>query len=202
MMTDQELALEGARAIINTGVEGGYGSVSCSTAGDYPSIGVSQWEGLDGRGDALLSAIEGGEKFVGRSYSDIRDCGDLDELSEVLNSPAGQEVQQQILASDILEMYIPVLQEIENLDDSRCFLYAIVWCPTSHIVVRNFLRRRQDSNDIRNLEVVRDLFRDQYYIAADVGEEYAAGYANRADNTFDYVSSLDLSAYGVPAYGA
>ena len=44
-MTKEELARAIAKGIIETGIEGDYGSVSCSTAGDYPSIGVSQWEG-------------------------------------------------------------------------------------------------------------------------------------------------------------
>ena len=54
-MTDEQLAYEIAKGIGMTGVEGGYESVSCSTAGDYPSMGISQWEGLGGRGDTLLS---------------------------------------------------------------------------------------------------------------------------------------------------
>ena len=35
-MTQSELAHEIALGLINTGIEGGYESVSCSTAGDYP----------------------------------------------------------------------------------------------------------------------------------------------------------------------
>lgn len=45
-MTNEQLAYEIARGIGQTGVEGHYGSVSCSTAGDYPSMGISQWEGI------------------------------------------------------------------------------------------------------------------------------------------------------------
>ena len=37
------LAKEIADGIIVTGVEGSFDSVSCSTAGNYPSMGVSQW---------------------------------------------------------------------------------------------------------------------------------------------------------------
>ena len=37
-MTTEELAREVAKGLVNTGVEGGFESVSCSTAGDYPSI--------------------------------------------------------------------------------------------------------------------------------------------------------------------
>jgi len=197
-MTDQELATEGAKAIINAGVEGGFGSISCSTAGNYPSMSVSQWEGS--RGDQLLSMINGGNKFSGRTYSDIQNNGELDELSALLDSSQGQAAALALLSQDCLESYVPILKQVENLDDSRCFIYALCWCPTSQYVVKAFLRNRQDNNDIRNIETVRQLFRDQYYIAASVGSEYADGYANRANITFDYITSLDLSKYGIPAY--
>lgn len=187
-MTNEELGREIALGIINTGVEGGYDSVSCSTAGDYPSMGVSQWEGLDGgRGDTLLSYIDGGQQFVGRSYSDIFDNGELDALTELLGSEQGQAAQVQILAQDCTEMYVPELQKIETLDDTFCTIFAGIWCPTSHIVVRKFLINRQDKYDLRNIEILRDIFRDQYYIAADVGEQYAQGYANRSENTYQYI---------------
>jgi hypothetical protein len=189
-MTNEELAKEIALGIINTGVEGGYDNVCCSTAGDYPCMGVSSWEGINGRGDALLSCIDGGQKFIGRTYSDIRDNGERQELKSLLNSEQGQLAQQAILTQDCLDLYVPVLNEVENLDDSKCFIYAGIWCPTSHYVVKNFLRKRQDNHDIRNIEELKDIFRDQYYIAADVGDQYAEGYANRAVNTYDYVSNL------------
>ena len=189
-MTNEELAKEIALGIINTGVEGGYDNVCSSTAGDYPCMGVSSWEGLNGRGDALLGYIDGGQKFMGRTYSDIRDSGEKQELRDLLNSEQGKQAQLQILTQDCLELYVPFLNEVENLDDTKCFIYAGIWCPTSHYVVRNFLKRRQDNYDIRNLETIKDIFRDQYYIAADVGQQYAEGYANRAVNTYDYVSNL------------
>ena len=189
-MTDEELAKAIAMGIISTGVEGGYDNVCSSSAGDYPCMGVSSWEGIDGRGDNLLSCINGGQKFIGRSYSDIRDNGEKQELRDVLNSEQGQAAQQQILAQDCLELYVPVLKQVENLDDTKCFIYAGIWCPTSQSVVRNFLRKRQDNYNIRSLETLRDIFQDQYYIAADVGEQYAEGYANRANNTFEYISEL------------
>ena len=192
-MTNEQLAKEIALGIIYTGVEGGYDNVCCSTAGDYPCMGISSWEGIGGRGDSLLSYIDGGDKFIGRSYSDIEDSGEKEELENLLNSSQGQTAQLMILEQDCLEMYVPFLKEVEELDDTRCFIYAGIWCPTSHVVVKNFLRRRvQRGYNVRNLETVRDLFRDQYYIAADVGERYALGYANRANSTFNYVSALKL----------
>lgn len=189
-MTDEQLAYEIAKGIGQTGVEGSYGSVSCSTAGDYPSMGISQWEGLGGRGDTLLSAIDGGSRFVGRTYSDIEASGELDALSALLDSPQGQEAQNRILAEDCLALYVPVVKEA--LTNAACIIYAGMWCPTSHNVVRRFLLNRIDRYDLNNLEVLRDVFRDQYYIAADVGEQYAEGYANRANITYEYVASLNL----------
>ena len=200
-MTNEQLAYEIARGIGQTGVEGSYNSVTRSTAGDYPSIGISQWEGLGGRGDRLLSYIDGGHYFASRSYSDIKYSGDLPALKQLLESPQGQEAQNQILAADCLEMYVPALKQVPTLNDSRCFIYAGIWCPTSHIVVRRFLQNRYDRYDIRSLATMRAIFQDQYYIAAAVGERYAAGYANRAENTYQYVAGRDLSEYGVPEYG-
>lgn len=201
-MTDEQLAYEIARGIGQTGVEGNYGSVSCSTAGDYPSIGISQWEGIGGRGDLLLSYINGGDYFAGRTYSGIRRSGELNALSELLESPQGQEAQNIILAQDCLEKYVPTLKQVPTLDDSRCFIYAGIWCPTSHIVVWKFLTRRCDQYNLRSLSTLRELFRNQYYIAAAVGNAYAAGYANRAENTYQYAAGRDLSEYGVQPYGS
>jgi len=189
-MTNEELALEIAKGLVQTGVEGAYNCVTCSTAGDYPSMGCSQWEGIDGgRGDILLGYIDRGSQFAGRTYSDIEASGELDSLAELLDSEQGQSAQDQILSNDCLEKYVPLLTDI--LTDTKCIIYAGIWCPTSHYVVSRFLQRRADRGyDINNLETLRDLFRDEYYISADVGEQYAEGYANRANNTYDYVSNL------------
>ena len=82
-MTRQEIALEIAKGLIETGIEGGFDAISCSTGGDYPSLGCSQWEG--DRADDLLDRIPGGEKFVDRSYSDIATAGELEELADSIN---------------------------------------------------------------------------------------------------------------------
>lgn len=65
-MTREELAKSIADGIIAAGIEGDFDSVSCSTAGDYPPIGVSQWEG--DRAEDLLSRIPSGDDYSGRSY--------------------------------------------------------------------------------------------------------------------------------------
>lgn len=199
-MTDEQLAYEIARGIGQTGVEGSYGSVSCSTAGDYPSMGFSQWEGINGRGDYLLSCIDCGQKFIGRSYSDIEGAGELEELSGLLESEQGQEAQNQILTQDCLETYLPALLDA-GLTDARCIIYSGIWCPTSHRVVNVFVGNRLKRGfDINDLKTLYELFFDQYWKAADVSEMYREGYQNRAVTIYNYVSTLDLSQYGISPY--
>lgn len=180
-----DLSYEIAKGICETGVEGSYASVTCSTAGDYPSVGVSQWEGS--RCDNLLTYIDGGSYYSGRSYSDIESAGELESLSALLDSPQGQEAQRMVLSYDCLNSYLPYLEDI--LTNPQCIIYAGIWCPTSHYVVRRFLQNRTDKYDLNNLEVLRDIFRDQYATAASC-EDYAEGYANRANNTYEYVRCL------------
>lgn len=182
------LAKEIADGIITTGIEGGFDSVTCSTAGNYPSLGVSQWEGR--RGNNLLSMICGGQKFMARSYSDIVEAGELWELRELLASPEGQEAQRKLLASDCLN-YADAIMPLTA--DSKCVIYAGMWCPTSTNVVKIFVRNRRDwGYDVGNLAAMRDVFRDQYYKAADVGDMYRNGYANRAEITYQYLVNHDI----------
>ena len=188
-MTKEELAREIAKGIIETEIEGDYGSISCSTAGDYPSIGCSQWEGE--RANRRLDMISGGSYYAYRSYSDLRYSGELLGLKELLMSDEGQQAQLNMLAKDC-EDYVETLWEIPDLDDTRCTIYAGMWCPTSETVVRNFLLRRQDRGyDLRDIDVIYELFREQYAYAA-CCEEYAEGYANRANATYEYVMSLEV----------
>lgn len=182
------LAKEIADGIIATGVEGAYDSVAKSTAYSYPSMGVSQWEGA--RGDNLLSWIDAGRKFMGRSYSDIVNAGELNELKYVLASPQGQHAQREILAYDCLD-YADVLMPL--ISDSKCVIYAGIWCPTSTMVVEIFVKNRiKWGYDVNSLEILRNVFREQYWKAADVGEEYRQGYANRAERTYDYLADHDI----------
>jgi hypothetical protein len=167
--------------------------VTCSTAGDYPSIGCSQWEGP--RADDLLSRIDGGGYYIGRSYSDIEANGELGALSALLATYSGQQAQLDKLSEDCLD-YVDSLQTVESLDQSRCLIYAGMWCPTSTSVVTAFCQRRQDRGyDLRSLDELANTFRDEYATAAGC-EDYAEGYANRAVATHDYVAALDLSQYG------
>lgn len=192
-MTQEQLANEIAKGLISTGVEGPFDAVSCSTGGDYPSIGCSQWEGS--RGDDLLERISGGDHFQGRAYSDIENAGELQALKDLLGSGEGQAAQQQKLAEDSV-YYVQQLQEIQSMDQSRPMIYAGMWCPTSDTVVKAFLRHREDRGyNLRDLAAMRDMFFNEYADAAGCSD-YAEGYQNRATATYNYVSALDLSAYG------
>ena len=196
---NKSLAKEIAKGIIATGIEGGYDSVAKSTAYDYPSIGVSQWEG--NRANELLKAIPGGAEYADRTYIDIKASGELPMLKELLRSDAGKQAELNQLSRDCLQ-YVEVLQQVPTLDDTRCIIYAGMWCPTSTYVVKRFLEKRYMTVDLRSLEALYKLFRNYYWIAADVGEMYRAGYANRAQITYEYVAGIDLTTpYGVPGYG-
>ena len=198
-MTTEELAREIAKGLVATGIEGGFDNVCISTAGDYPSIGVSSWEG--GRGNQLLHMIDGGERFVGRTYSDIVSAGELGDLKELLDSEHGQAAQMRLLALDC-ETYVETLQDVPGLDDSRCVIYAGMWCPTSHYVVSRFLKNRAHRLNMRSLLALRDVFRDEYARAADVPQNCYAGYENRAERTYQYCAGVDLTTeYGVLWYG-
>ena len=196
---NKALAREIAKGIIATGIEGDFDSVAKSTAYAYPSISISQWEG--NRADELLRAIPGGEEFVGRTYIDIKASGELPMLKELLRSDAGKQAALDQLSRDCLQ-YVEALQQVPTLDDTRCIIYAGMWCPTSTYVVKRFLENRFERVNLRSLEVLNKLFKNYYYIAADVGEMYRVGYANRAEATYQYVAGIDLTTpYGVPAYG-
>ncbi len=189
-MTNREIAEYIARGLIETGVEGGFDNVCCSTAGDYPSVGVSSWEGT--RADNLLSYIDGGDYYANRSYSDLEESDELEDLAELLDSPQGQEAQLIFLANDAEYSYVSTLMDIDGFENPWCIIYAGIWCPTSHYVVSKFIRNRRDSGyDINNLDVLADLFEEEYAYAADC-DEYAEGYANRAVITYEYV--IDLRA--------
>jgi len=192
-MTRDQLAHEIALGLINTHVEGGYDAVSCSTNGDYPSLGCSQWEGP--RGDDLLSRIPGGDAYAGRRYSELDNCNALDGLSDLLASDAGVAAQREKLAEDCLR-YVDLMQTVSTLDTSRGLMYCAMWCPTSESTVHVFTQNRENRGfDLRDLSVLRDVFYNEYAHAAGC-DNYAESYQNRAITTYDYVANLDLSQYG------
>ena len=183
-----------AKAIVETGVEGGFDNVCSSTAGDKICIGISSWE--NERASEILSMIDGGSYYDNRTYSDIVNAGEKETLSELLNSEQGQEAQLQILSRDCEDYAQSVIDA--GLTDARTVIYAGVWCPTSTYIVSLFIKNRINRGyDIKtNLDNLYKVFYDEYTDAAGVGEQYREGYQNRATNTYNYVKDLDLSAYG------
>lgn len=184
-MTDEQLAQLTARGIAETGIEGTFGSVACSTAGDWPSLGISQWEDI--RADALLWRIPGGRDYMGMAYSQITGEGKKEILSALLDSEQGRKVQLSRLAGDC-ETYITALRQISGLKEAA-LVYAAMWCPTSTYTVVAFLKNRTHRTDLGDLGAVHRLFREEYARAADV-EMYAEGYRHRADVTYEYVARV------------
>ena len=108
IMTREELAHEIAVGLIETGVEGVFESISRSTAGDYPSIGISQWEGP--RADKILSTL-GLNVYIGKSYSYLNSHNMLNPLSNILDSSKGRQVQLKQLETDCL-VYVDTLSKV------------------------------------------------------------------------------------------
>ena len=116
-------------------------------------------------------------------------------MQNLLSSDAGETAQLEQLTNDCLS-YVDALWEVSELDQSRPLIYCGIWCPTSTYVVQQFCLRRQERGyDLRSLECVYEMFRDEYANAAGCSE-YQDGYANRAYATYEYVTALDLSEYG------
>lgn len=184
-MTDEDMAAAAALGIAETGIEGAWDSVVCSTGYDRPSLGVSQWEGP--RADALLGMIPGGGAYAGRPWSALSGA-DRQALAALLGSDAGRAAQLALLTEDT-RRYVRLLGEIPALGRPQCVVYSAMWCPTSEAVVCRFLKNRADRCDLGRLEAVHGLFRTEYADAADV-REYRAAYEARADRTYQYAAAL------------
>lgn len=182
-MQKTQLAAGIAKGIIETGIEGTWGDVARSTKGDYPSIGISQWEGI--RADGLLLTIPGGKRYAGESYTDLKAKGNLGKLSTLLASCEGKKAQQTELESDCLH-YVQSLLKVPHFTNPECITYAGMWCPTSTKIVRLFLTNRCLDYDINNLTCLHNLFKTQYAKAAGV-TRYQKGYANRAEKSRRFV---------------
>ncbi len=96
-MTEEDMAAAAALGITGLGIEGAWDSAVCSTGGDRPSLGVSQWEGE--RADRLLAAIPGGAAYAGRPWSALTK-EDRQALSALLDSKAGRAAQWALLLED------------------------------------------------------------------------------------------------------
>ena len=180
-MTDEELAFKTATGLVETGIEGGFDNVECSTAYDSLCVGVSSWE--QGRGQYLISTIPGAEKFLDRPYSDLDD-DEIEELSELLDSEEGRNAQMDLLSKDCLE-YVVEAKEA-GLRNEDCIVYACMWMPTSTYVVSSFILKYMDEYDLNDIDELHKLFYEEYAIYA-ACSEYLTGYRNRATATYKYL---------------
>ena len=198
-ITVEDIAYYVSKMLIETGVEGDFDAVTKSSKSDYPSIGCSQW--LYDRADKILSQIEGGSQFVGKTYSSIVNEGKLDELKSILKSKQGQEVQLTQLKEDCLN-YVNDLRQIWWLDDTRCLIYAATWATTSVSTVHKFIEWQRGHINIRSLLALANEFASQYRSYFGVDEKYQLGYSNRAWRMYYAVAEIDLtSEFGIPEYG-
>lgn len=184
-MTKYELAEAIASGIAATGIEGSFASLTCSTGGDYPSLGISSWEGE--RADHLLAAIPGGDAFIGRTYSSLT-AKDRQTLTSLLNTKESRFIQRRQLGLDC-RLYADMLFAIPGLGQGASAVYAGMWCPTSIYVVKTFLKNRAHRYDLRNLHQLHRLFYDEYAKAAGC-LAYEEGYKKRASVTYDYVRRM------------
>lgn len=185
MMNEDELARLIAKGLIETGVEGGYDNVCCSTAYDSLCLGVSSWE--QERGQALLAMISGADKFISRPYSDLSD-EEIEELSALLDSEQGHIAQLNLLANDCLDYVFAVIDAGLNSDAS--IIYAGMWCPTStYVVCRAIAMAKEEGVDVDDVDSLADYFHDNYAIIADC-EEYEEGYQNRSNASVSYIHSV------------
>ena len=182
-MQEKQLAAGIVEGIIQTGIEGTWGDVARSTKGDYPSLGISQWEGV--RADGLLLHIPGGSQYAGRTYSELKQTGALKPLSRLLSGTAGQKAQRRELTDDA-RVYVKSLLRVPHFICPECIIYAGMWCPTSTKIVRLFLTNRCLDYDLNNLLCLHHLFKTQYAKAAGV-TRYQKGYANRAEKSRRFV---------------
>lgn len=187
MTFEEKAAVEIAKGLIATGVEGAYDGFSKSSAGDYPSIGCSGWEG--NRADALLTSI-GLTKYCGRSYSSLTP-EDISKIKIALDSEKGQSAQLAILSSDASNYVNSILAKVK-ITEIRCLIYAGIWCPTSTSCVCSHLGK--NTGVVNDLAKLNHAFIDDpgsYALTtANVGEKYAAGYRNRGNIIYNYCKNL------------
>lgn len=150
---------------------------------DFGSVKVSDYKAIK----RFSHVMHITSKVTGQLSAD-KDA--LDELRAVLDSEQGRAAQLEILASDCLD-YVDAL--MPYISDSKCVIYAGMWCPTSTNVVRVFVRNRKSwGYNVNDLSALADVFADEYYVAAAVGNAYRQGYANRARATYNYLAGHDI----------
>ena len=155
MSFEEKAAVEIAKGLVATGVEGPYETCISSTAGDYPSIGCSCWEG--NRADALLTNI-GMSQYCGRSFSSLTPQ-DISTIKTALGSEKGVSAQLAILSSDASNYVNSILAKVK-ITEIRCLIYAGIWCPTSTSCVCSHLGK--NSGTVNDLDKLNHAFIDDH----------------------------------------
>lgn len=185
-MSNQELAREVSKGLIDVNLYGAVDTVQQSYKSTYPVIGVGLWHG--DRADELLDMIEGGEQFIDCSVSEM-DEDDVLTLKCILSSESGRRAQMKLLDAQCLN-YVTRLKEIVGLRHEVCVIYASMWCPESLVTVVRFLKGIDERYDINNLEVLNDLFAEKFssYTGTSI-DPMGKEYKEKAKLIFDYIQT-------------
>ena len=184
---NEKAAIEIAKGLVATGVEGPYDTLVISTAGDYPSIGCSCWEGA--RTDAIFKEL-GLSDYAGRSFSSLSDA-DKSKIKLALGSDKGQQVQWAILSKDTAG-YVDEILKTVTVENIRCLIYLGIWCPTStYCVVRHAAKFSSclDDPDKLNSAFI-DAPTSYALTTSGLGSSFEEGYRNRGNRTLAYCKGL------------
>ena len=184
---NEKAAIEIAKGLVATGVEGPYDTLVISTAGDYPSIGCSCWEGA--RADAIFKEL-GLSDYAGRSFSSLSDA-DKSKIKLALGSDKGQQVQWAILSKDTAG-YVDEILKTVTVENIRCLIYLGIWCPTStYCVVRHAAKFSSCLDDLDKLNsAFIDAPTSYALTTSGLGSSFEEGYRNRGNRTLAYCKGL------------
>ena len=184
---NEKAAIEIAKGLVVTGVEGPYDTLVISTAGDYPSIGCSCWEGA--RADAIFKEL-GLSDYAGRSFSSLSDA-DKSKIKLALGSDKGQQVQWAILSKDTAG-YVDEILKTVTVENIRCLIYLGIWCPTStYCVVRHAAKFSSCLDDLDKLNsAFIDAPTSYALTTSGLGSSFEEGYRNRGNRTLAYCKGL------------
>lgn len=189
----EKAAIEIAKGLVATGVEGPYDTLVISTAGDYPSIGCSCWEGI--RADTIFKEL-GLSEYAGRSFSSLSDS-DKSKIKLALGSEKGQQVQWAILSKDTAG-YVDEILKTVTVNNIRCLIYLGIWCPTStYSVVRHAAKFSSILDDLDRLNsAFIDAPTSYALTTSGLGTQYEDGYRNRGNRTLAYCKALKEEEIG------
>lgn len=189
----EKAAIEIAKGLVATGVEGPYDTLVRSTAGDYPSIGCSCWEGA--RAEAIFKEI-GLSEFAGRSFASFSDA-EKSKIKLALGSDKGQQVQWAVLSKDTAG-YVDEILKAVTVNNIRCLIYLGIWCPTStYCVVRHAAKFSSVLDDLDKLNSAFIDGKTSYALTTSgVGAQLEEGYRNRGNRILAYCKGLKEEEIG------